>query len=425
MITDNWNRDALLDFYTDHLKNVLLPFWLKSVDWEDGGYFNCYDNTGAVLVSEDKYTWSQGRFVWMYAKLATSDSGIFSDAERRHFLKLAGHGASFLRKHCLLENGHCTFVMDKKGRPKVNQPGDPYDSSIFADCFVIAGLAHYASAAEDREALSFARSLYDSVTDRIARRDYHMAPYPTPEGYKSHNIPMILLNVTQELWEAAVSLKDEDTDRLAGMMRNCMEEICLFMDESGVLNEMIRSDNGRDDTLLGRYCNPGHVIEDMWFLIHAAQKLGLEDYVEKAVRTTKKMFELGWDEPYGGLLLFMDRLGGPPVGKAPAGLESEPMIKQIRENWDNKLWWVHSEALYTTLLCYYLTGNPEFLDDYRKVHDYTFSTFPNPDREVGEWIQIRKRNGEPIEKVVALPVKDPYHIIRNVIYIIELLRKMK
>ena len=60
-----------------------------------------------------------------------------------------------------------------------------------------------------------------------------------------------------------------------------------------------------------------------------------------------------------------------------------------------------------------------------KVFDYVFSTFPNPDKNVGEWIQIRTREGRPQEKVVALPVKDPYHIIRNVILIIELLEKRK
>lgn len=38
-----------------------------------------------------------------------------------------------------------------------------------------------------------------------------------------------------------------------------------------------------------------------------------------------------------------------------------------------------------------------------------------------EWVQIRTRSGQPEEKVVALPVKDPYHIIRNLILILELL----
>ncbi|GIP34621.1 AGE family epimerase/isomerase [Paenibacillus sp. J2TS4] len=426
MIMESLDRQALLDFYTDHLQNTLLPFWLRSVDWEDGGYYNCYDNTGEVLVSEDKYTWSQGRFVWMYAKLASTTADIFNEEERKQFLNLARHGAEFLKKHCLLDNGHCTFVMDKQGNPKVNTPGDSYDSSIFADCFVIAGLAKYAAEAGDNETLAFARKLYDSVTDRIDRNEYYMAPYPTPKGYKSHNIPMILLNVTQELWEASVSLKDTDTDRLAANMKRDMDEITLhFRDDSGVLNEKILADNRREDTLLGRYCNPGHVIEDMWFLIHAAQKLNLESYIPQAIQTTRKMVELGWDSEHGGLLLFIDRCGGPPVGEAPAGLENEPMVKQIRDNWANKLWWPHSEALYTTLLCYRLSGDEQFVCDYKKIHDYTFSTFPNPNKEVGEWIQIRKQNGEPIDKVVALPVKDPYHIIRNVIYIIELLHDME
>ena len=47
--------------------------------------------------------------------------------------------------------------------------------------------------------------------------------------------------------------------------------------------------------------------------------------------------------------------------------------------------------------------------------------FINPDRSIGEWIQILTREGRPQEKVVALPVKDPFHIIRNLLLICELL----
>ena len=55
------------------------------------------------------------------------------------------------------------------------------------------------------------------------------------------------------------------------------------------------------------------------------------------------------------------------------------------------------------------------------VFEYVFRIFPNPDRTVGEWIQIRDRQGVPLEKCVALPVKDPYHILQDVMLIIELL----
>ncbi|HCG36265.1 MAG TPA: N-acyl-D-glucosamine 2-epimerase, partial [Clostridiales bacterium] len=40
--------------------------------------------------------------------------------------------------------------------------------------------------------------------------------------------------------------------------------------------------------------------------------------------------------------------GGEPTGEH-TGMESEPMVKQLSD-WNSKLWWVHSEALYITLL---------------------------------------------------------------------------
>jgi N-acylglucosamine 2-epimerase len=40
---------------------------------------------------------------------------------------------------------------------------------------------------------------------------------------------------------------------------------------------------------------------------------------------------------------------------------------------------------------------------------------------VREWLQIRTRDGAPQDKVVALPVKDPFHITRNLVLILELL----
>jgi len=57
---------------------------------------------------------------------------------------------------------------------------------------------------------------------------------------------------------------------------------------------------------------------------------------------------------------------------------------------------------------------------YEKLFDYTFSVFPNPDKSIGEWIQIRRRDGTPLDEVVALPVKDPFHVFRNILLLIEL-----
>jgi N-acylglucosamine 2-epimerase len=97
---------------------------------------------------------------------------------------------------------------------------------------------------------------------------------------------------------------------------------------------------------------------------------------------------------------------------------------QLRESWSNKLWWVHSEALYALVLAFEHTRDPWFLDAYWKYHEYVFRTFPNPDPAIGEWIQIRDRAGRPEDKVVALPVKDPYHITRAFMHLAKSLQRM-
>jgi N-acylglucosamine 2-epimerase len=57
---------------------------------------------------------------------------------------------------------------------------------------------------------------------------------------------------------------------------------------------------------------------------------------------------------------------------------------------------------------------------FERVWEYAFRVFPHPNPAIGEWIQIRDRRGAPLDRVVALPVKDPYHITRNLIQMIEL-----
>jgi len=52
------------------------------------------------------------------------------------------------------------------------------------------------------------------------------------------------------------------------------------------------------------------------------------------------------------------------------------------------------------------------------MHEYTFATFPEP---AGEWASIRNRDNTPIDKVVALPVKDPFHVPRAFMHIVRLL----
>ena len=107
-------------------------------------------------------------------------SDLFPDAQRERFLRLAQSGVVFLRSHCLMgsDDWRCVFLMDRTGAPK--QVGDwpDLDMSIYADCFVIAGLACYSRAAEDAEAYVFARKLYQSAKNRFETGCFKTLPYP-------------------------------------------------------------------------------------------------------------------------------------------------------------------------------------------------------------------------------------------------------
>jgi N-acylglucosamine 2-epimerase len=196
------------------------------------------------------------------------------------------------------------------------------------------------------------------------------------------------------------------------------EVLTTFAVNGSRIVELLPADAGDKTTLLYRHVNPGHSIECMWFVMTTAVETGRADAIDQALQLIESAARLGWDSEYGGLLRYVDCDGGAPKGETRGGAYEQLVL----DTHDTKLWWPHSEMLYSTLLGYSLRGEEAMIAWYEKVKDYTFKTFPNPDKAVGEWIQIRNRSGEPIEKTVALPVKDPYHILRNMLLIIELLQ---
>lgn len=412
-------------FFENELKNQILSFWMpRCEDKEYGGFLNCFDNKGENLVSHDKYTWSQGRFVWMFAKLAMTDGLMLTKAERDEFLRLAGQGAEFLMRHCLMGEGdfRCVFLMNRDGSAKKVGDYEELDMSIYADCFVILGLSRYALVSGDKKAYEFAKKLHASCVKRIQEGKFNTLPYPVSKKFRAHGIPMIMSNTSKELCLAADALDADYGAYLRSLVRGYTEDILTnFVDENNVLHEFILSEtNDFFPEILCQHMNPGHTIEDMWFAYEAAALCGEEKWNEKIAAVAKKAIENGWDEEFGGILHFSGVTGGEPIGDA-TGVENEPMTLLLSD-WGSKLWWVHSEALYTSLLCYFNTGDEEFLAWFEKVFDYTFETFPGKNPEVREWLQIRTRNGAPQDKVVALPVKDPFHITRNLVLILELLK---
>ena len=418
---DTWRY---LDFFKKELKENLLFFWMpRCLDNIHGGYLNCFSNDGSRLVSTDKYTWSQGRFLWIFSRLFMMNSDLFDQNQREQFLAYAKSGKDFLQKHVLVapEDYRCVFLMDEAGKAKHVDGHEGYDLSIFADCFVVMGFAAYSVAAKDSEAWNFAKKLGNSVWVRYQSGNYRSMPYPVSAAYREHAKPMILTNVCCELYRAARQYDPEYEKVLLERMDQCQREVFeVFRDEQHLVHEFRYADGDFPPHLFGQHINPGHTLEDMWFQLEASDILGTKRYDEQIAEIVRQTMRLGWDTEFGGIYHFVP-CDGIDTKYTAGEAADEPQMQLVLDDWGSKLWWVHSEAMYTTLLMYFRTEDSAFLDLFQKVFDYTYRTFPNPNPDIREWIQIRTRDGKPQTKVVALPVKDPYHIIRNVILMIELL----
>ena len=387
------NLKALRDFLYRHLTESVVPFWLRHAIDEAGGINTCIGDDGAII-SRDKWLWSQWRAVWVFSKL-------YNQIDRSpEWLKTAQHIYRFASR--------CGWDDQVGGwRLRLSHDGKVLDGcdSIYVDGFAIYGATEFAKATGAAEPAALARKTADSVLrrleaphDRIPHR-----PYPVPSGARVHGLPMIFSLV---LWELG-QLLDEPRYRDAAAAMSDDIFTNFYRPNRDVLLERIASDNREYPPPEGTTIVPGHVIEDMWFQIHIARDMRDDQRVAQACRLVRRHAELGWDELYGGLFHAIDAEGREEVAWPFA---------------DCKIWWPHTEGLYAWLLAYECTGEPWCLEWYDKFHEYSFRHFPVA--ENGEWTQKLDRRGNPITETVALPVKDPFHLPRALIYCVEVLDRL-
>ena len=381
----------LLAIYRAELLESVVPFWLRhSIDGENGGFLTCIGDDGQVL-SEDKYMWSQLRAIYTFSKLYNSID------RRQEWLDVAWHIYDFVRRYGRDERGHWVFAVDKRG--KVLQGAN----SIYADGFAIYGLTELARATGDQGVLDLALATYRNAQARLARPgSYETAPYPLPPGVKAHGVSMIFASVFDEL-----GVLTGDPEIAASGLYHANQVMDVFRrPERKQLFEFMTLDDELLDSPQGRAIVPGHAIESMWFLLHIFRRIGDSERIRQAIETIRWHIELGWDREYGGILLGLDAEGGKPWwGFA-----------------DTKVWWPQTEALYALLLAYDLSDEAWCLDWYQRVHDYAFTRYPVA--EHGEWTQKLDRFGRKITQVVALPVKDPFHLPRALINCVDVLGRL-
>ena len=410
--------------YISMLTEEILPFWLDKTDNINGGFFTCYNVYGDQLISKDKYVWSQGRCVWIYSKLAENYTIPMEENMRERCRNLALEGSKFLEKYCILDDGQVVFLLGENNIPKKLSCSDSYAISTFADCFVAMGLAAAGSLGKNQKQVKKACEIFFRAAEMAEKGTFQTAPDILPKGWRGQAAYMILINTACEIGKSLeyFSMKKEleKAKQICAWAVNV--ELTYFVKDN-ILLECLTSDYKQLESRYGRHINPGHTAECMWFILEASQWIEMPEVRDIALNVIKNISSMAWDRTYGGMYYYLDRSGKMPQGEYLE--EEEALASAMMRDWDDKMWWPHLETMYANMvgtLCY---GDESCWEEYIKYREYTLKTFPNENKNIGEWIQIRNRKGEPLCEQVGgrLPVKDPYHLLRTMMLLIERISK--
>ncbi|HEY9055263.1 MAG TPA: AGE family epimerase/isomerase [Rectinemataceae bacterium] len=425
---------SLASEFKAELMDSVIPFWEKhSLDKEEGGYFSCLDRDGSVF-DTDKFAWMQGRELWCFSKL-------YNEVEPRpEWLDAARLGAAFLSDYGRAENGDYYFSLDRVGRPLVQ----PYN--IFSDCFCAAGFVEYARA-ELKAAggasvrggeggqgaelavgpaipgAEWARAEATRLFYRIQERKADPKGAWTKQISANRPQRAMAMSMTQ-LWFAEVFQGILPASELEAMAAESARAVLMVhLDEDKkALFERVMADGSRPQGMDGRLLSPGHALETLFLLLNAVCKLkgypswppapsrlsAAESLLPEGWdfgRVCEAMIwsaERGWDDKFGGLYYYRD-YEGRPLDK----LES-----------DMKLWWVHVEAISAFLLAYRLTGDARYEAWFRRIKDWTWARFRDP--EYGEWFGYLDRRGEPALSLKGGKWKGMFHLPRALLYWIDI-----
>jgi N-acylglucosamine 2-epimerase len=382
----------LSQYYRKHLLEDTLPFWESRIrDRKNGGYHTSFDMQGR-RTSPLKSIWAHGRMVWMFSALYNRVD------KRREWLSLARCGRDFLLKHAYAGNGEWFFMVDAKGKFVA---GPNLGSSIF----VMSGLAEYAVASgsdEDLKVIEDTFANYERFTREPDPRDVD----PARPFYKGR--PMLEVHV------AGVLEPVLGKERVRFWRDRSIEKILhvYTRDKHRANFECLGANNEIVDTPRGRTLNPGHTMEALWFIMDEARRLRMDSSVtRRAVQILDWTWARGWDNKHGGIFAYLDLNGRTPR-------ERWGYHEAVNQDWDDKSWWVHCEALVALALAADASGDAKWMKRFEQLHDYCRTKFYSP--RYGEWYPSLHRDGRPKMKDHGQAWKWAYHLPRACMRLMQL-----
>ena len=378
---------------TDRLGQAIALFWKKHGPDSRGGFYGVLDEQGRPVAPHNKAVIPQARHLWAFAawyKLTEPTPEIKTLCDDLY---------TFLTGHFRDANTEEYFWMtDDRGRPL------KAEHCLYADSFVILGLALYARVFSHAKALERAMACFRAIDARA--HDAKAGGYDqlgeifweggvkrawVVEGARKET------NTHIHLLESYTTLLEAGHDPLvAARLEELLDLIAYtFTQAPGYVHTQFTADWKPVGPPRVSY---GHDVETAWLLYEAASLLGRagdEKLKEQIVKIGSLSAREGWDGKRGGLFQT-----GVPGGR-------------ITDR--TKVWWIQAETVLGLLRLYFLSGEAEWLEKTEKTLDWIERNQVN--MKTGEWFENADETGRITgSRRMAHDWKSSYHTLRAMAY---------
>ncbi|MHC4743112.1 MAG: AGE family epimerase/isomerase [Planctomycetota bacterium] len=421
MAVDSKLVAGCLDECQEHLTMELLPFWLdRCRDERGGGFITHWDKDGKDSGEDEKSMLAQMRTIYTFSSAHRAGYGGGKCAE------YAKHGVDFVvEKMWDEEFGGFYWTTNRKGEVAIDK------KILYGLSFAMYSLSEYTLATGEKIGQEYAEKVFDLVKKHCAdtmyggyfemfERNWDLCgPGAGGGDRKTLDVHMHLMEAFTTLYECtgkSIHKRTliEDIDLL--LKRILHPEYATGIPQftpSWEIAPQIKFDiiwgwdryeeggqkaNAEDNT------SAGHNVEFAWLLAHATDIMGegWDEYKDVIKKATDHGKVNGIDPEYGGVYT-----EGPHAGGV-YDMEKE--------------FWQQAEVMIGMLEASLRFGPEEYWPAYLNVHRFVFDKMIN--HEVGEWLPLVSREGEPVWSHMSHSWKVNYHTVRCMVQCIERLKKL-
>ncbi len=369
-----WKNQALRE---------IIPFWEKTIDRTNGGFYDDVMWDGTVDATNGKYPRMISRIVFGF-----STAYLLSGDDK--YLEYARYGLDYLTNYGWDHvNGGWNFFIETNNHVK-----DVYSKNMFDEVYGNLGPVFYYIATGDKNALSYVGKTHDLIQSHVWDSLYGGYISEVNTNWEQLN-RMKTFNAEMDTCSAYLIYYYLAT-RKPGLLRDLSRIADIAIEhmvdrETGFVGEYFDDDWKSKDMNLW----VGHNLKTGWVLMRMYYLTGDKKYADTAELISGAMLKYNWDRRYYGWFFRFNRTN-------------------VNSNDEGKDWWTQEEGNVLMENLYRYSKNPEYLDRFREC-SYFWDKYII-DHEYGDCYPEVGKDGERGPDKKAYTYKSAYHVMEHALF---------